>query len=438
LSIIDIASFTVIQSNINTARCIASSFDLDGPMEVHDFAEKGNINRQTYLIVCRPHAERKEYILQLLNPDVFTQPRRVMDAMVACIEAQQKALSAGLLKKDQEWESIRLIPTREGNPYLEILHEEGLQCWRMMVRIPNVRTYRSLSEIPDPQARLRVAEEAGRGVALFRILTAGMDAARIATPLPGYRDAELYYDQFLSVLGGNRTSAEAADLLPLDPIVRESTQRHFIVRGPMEQYRRRLEDPQLAPFIALALKQKPLALTLVDQLAAGNLQRVVIHGDTKLDNFLFSSSTGKVRSLIDLDTIMPHTWLTDWGDMVRSLVNVAGEREANLERVEVDLEVFKAAARGFLGSARCIDLSEIQLMTDAPQVMALELGVRFISDYLRGDSYFKLSPGDPQDLNRTRALVQFRVLEKLREHADSAKHYIEELSMRFSRTQQDK
>jgi N-acetylhexosamine 1-kinase len=429
-AIIDIMSSIVIGPQTRTVRYIASSFNLDGPVEVLDFAGKGNINQQTYLIAAGPPTERKEYLLQLLNPDVFTQPRRVMDTMVACIQAQQKALSAGLLKNNEEWETIRLVPTREGDPYLEVFDEKGPKCWRMMARIPHTRSYRSLSEIPEPEARIRLAEEAGRGLALFGILTAGMNVSQAVNPLPGYRETKLYYDQLLSVLAGNRTPLQAAAHLPLDPIVREATEPHFLVHSPGAEYRQRLEDPHLARFINMALEQKSFALTLGRKMTTGNLKKVVVHGDTKLDNFLFDTSTGKVKSLIDLDTIMPHTWLTDWGDMVRSLVNVTGERETDLNRVEADPEVFRAAARGFLCLARYIDPAEVELMTDAAQIMALELGVRFLTDYLRGDSYFKLNPKDPRDLNKTRALVQFCVFEGLRKNAGEVKHYIEELSNR--------
>jgi N-acetylhexosamine 1-kinase len=114
--------------------------------------------------------------------------------------------------------------------------------------------------------------------------------------------------------------------------------------------------------------------------------------------------------------------------MVRSLVNVAGESEGDLEKIEVDLEVFKAAARGFLSSARDIAQREIELMVDAPQIMALELGVRFLADYLRGDSYFRLGPGDPSDLNKTRALVQFRLFENLHRNAAPVRRYLEKLT----------
>jgi N-acetylhexosamine 1-kinase len=428
LLIIDLRLFVLDGHQIED---IVSLFDLCGPVEISDFNTKGNINQESYLVIAGPPSDRSEHILQRLNPDVFIQPRRVMNAMILCIDAQQKALSAGILRKDQEWETIRLIPTKEGNAFLELPNGKP-ECWRMMKRIPHVHSYRSLAEIPDIKARLQVAEEAGRGLALFRTLTAGMDVSRVIDSLPGYHDITVYYDQLFSVLAGCRTLQEASDYLPEDPVTRKSTERHFFIHIQPEKYRQRMRDPELAPFVALALEQRSFALTISRQLAAGELQKAVIHGDTKLDNFLFSKRSGKVKTIIDMDTIMPHTWLTDWGDMVRSLANVAGERETDPQKIEIDLEVFRAAARGFVKSSRHIAPREVELMTDAAQIMALELGVRFLADYLRGDSYFKLKPEDPHDLNKTRSMVQFRVFELLRKNSRSAKLYIKELSRQSS------
>jgi hypothetical protein len=409
-------------AKLERALHIASCFDLAPPLEVRDFPEKGNINQLTFLVVAGSSNSRTQYLLQLLNPGVFIQPHAVMRAMIACIQAQQRALSKGVLG-NEEWETIQLVPTRDGKDYLEISGE----CWRAMLRIPQAHTYRNLQQVPDPRTRLRVAEEAGRGLALFGNLTAGMDGSRVGIPLPGYRDTALYYSQLRSALAGCRSASEAEPYLPADPVLRGSTAHHFLIHIDPAEYRRRLEDPQLREFVKLALDQQPFGLTLARKLESGELTRVVIHGDTKLDNFLFSTRTGRVKALVDLDTIMSHTWLSDWGDMVRSLVNIAGEREANLDRIAVDLEVLGALARGYLGSTRTADPGEIALMAEAPQIMALELGVRFLADYLRGDSYFKLMPGEPLDLNKTRALVQFRLFERLRSQADATRQIIKSL-----------
>jgi hypothetical protein len=402
---------------IEQAHWIASLFDLPQPIEACDFPLKGNINKNTYSIVAGLPAIRGEYILQQLNPDVFTRPRAVMSAMILCLEEQRKAIAGGALQAGEEWEPIRLIPTKDGKPFLEITDGEISGCWRMMARIGNAQSYRSLQEISDRRAQLKLAEEAGRGLALFGRLTANMDSTRVGCPLPGYRDTSLYYNQLQSVLTGHRTISEASALLPADPVVRQSTEQHFLVHLQREEYRHRMEDPQLRHCIDLALAEKQFGLRLVNALATGALKTVVVHGDTKLENYLFDAQTGRVKALVDMDTIMPHTWLTDWGDMVRSLVNPAGEKETDLSKIEADLEIFDAAAKGFLSSAIHIEPQESAYLMDAVQILALELGVRFLADYLRGDSYFRLGPSDPPDLNKTRAMVQFRLFESLRAKA---------------------
>jgi hypothetical protein len=401
---------------------LISRFDLPRPVETYDFPEKGNINQYTFLIWAPPG---REYLLQRINEQVFTRPRCVMSAMIASIEAQKKSLARGLLPEGEEWETITLIPTREASPYLEAGNRRGSGVWRLMVKIPDARTFKSLSEVSDAGERSRVAREAGRGLALYGDFTSEMDTSVLENPLPGYRDTRLYYRQLRSVLEGNRTFEEAAEFLPADPVVRGSTAQHFLVHLPADEYRRRMKDPDLRDFITLARDEEEFGTTLLCAMERGEIRRVAIHGDTKLDNFLFSTRTGRAKALVDLDTIMPHTWLADWGDMVRSLANVAGEKERDLGKVQVDMEIFRAVAEGFLGSARKVTPEEVRRMVDAVQIIALELGIRFLSDYLRGDSYFKLGPADPPDLNKVRAMVQLTLFLRLREKAGAAKGLIE-------------
>jgi len=410
------------------ANRLASRFLLPLPVEAFDFPDKGNINQHTFLVRAGRAGTEQEYLLQRINQQVFTRPRSVMRAMIACIGAQRESSQRVELSEGEEWETITLVSTREGAPYLEVSNRRDSGYWRLMVKIREARTYKSLGEIADPRERLRVAEEAGRGLALYGDFTAGMDISGLENPLPGYRDTRVYYSQFHSVLAGNRTVDQAASLLPLDPVVRQSTEQHFLIHLTSEEYRRRMEDPTLQRFIQLALREEGFGMTLLGEMASAKIRTVGIHGDTKLDNFLFSTRTGRVKALIDLDTIMPHSWLVDWGDMVRSLVNVAGEKEMNLSRVQVDMEIYRAVARGFLRSARKITPAEVERMVDAVEIIALELGLRFLSDYLRGDSYFKLGPADPPDLNRIRAMVQLTLFERLREKEAEARQCVQALS----------
>ena len=409
---------------------VAAHFLVPPPLRALDFPGKGNIHQHTFLITAGPPGQEREYLLQRINQEVFTRPHAVMAAMLASIRAQRDALSRCPLPPGEEWEPVTLVSTGDGAHYLELADAHGTTVWRLMERILYARTYKSLSEVGDPRDRLNVAHEAGRGLARYGDLTCAMEISGLANPLPGYRDTRGYYNQFLAVCAGIRSDEDAQGYLPADRMVRESTWRHYLVHLPPGEFRRRMADPDLQRFLALAEEHASFALTLARARESGAIRTVAVHGDTKLDNFLFSTRTGRVKALVALDTIMPQTWLVDWGDMVRSLVNVAGEKEADLRRVSVDPEVFRALTHGFLSTAREVTPAEVALMVDAVQVIALELGVRFLTDYLRGDTYFSLGPADPPDLNKTRAMVQLTLFMRLREQEDALRACVETLAPR--------
>ncbi len=407
---------------------VVTRFELPGPLEVEDFLNKGNINQHTYLVVSGRGSARRRYLLQQINQRVFRRPDRVMSAMLACIEAQRKALAALPPDARPRWEMIELVPVRSGGLFLELRDLRGPSWWRLMRMIEGCRTFKSLGEIEEREGRLLLARQTGKGLALFSDLTSAMPTAGLAHPLPGYRDTRLYFAQLDGVLSGARGPAEVAGLLPRDVELRRSTEALFYTHLPVGEFRRRLEMPEVQWAVDLALAFREFALGLQQAMEAGAIRIVAIHGDTKLDNFLFDEKTGDVRSLVDLDTIMPHTWLADWGDMVRSLCNVAGEKERDPRQVTVDLEIYQALAEGFLRTVRTARGEEIQLMPAAVQVIALELGVRFLTDYLRGDSYFRLSPTDQPDLNKVRAISQLTLFQRLREVEPETVEFIRQFS----------
>lgn len=393
---------------------VASQFKIPRTIIVAPFPGRGNINIHTYQVL----AGGEEYLLQKVNSDVFTMPYRVMHSMMASIEAQNAALGKG--SADDLWQPIELVPTRHGQPFLDLTDDHGWSVWRMMVRIPRSVSYKSLSETRDRREQLWIAEQVGKGLAIYSDLTASIDPTSIQGSLPGYRDTGLYYRQFHSIMAGNRNLDEAAALLPQDPIVRASTEQHFLVGCGQDEHVQRKSDPELAPYIALVREQEPLAMGLWLALAKGRIRHTLIHGDTKIENFLFCSRTGRVKSLVDLDTIMAFTWLADWGDMLRSLINVAGEKERDQSKVLVDREVFAAVTKGFLEAAREVTDGEVSMMVPAIQAIALELGLRFLTDYLRGDTYFQLGASDPEDLNKVRAMVQLTLYRRLVEFGPEA------------------
>jgi N-acetylhexosamine 1-kinase len=257
-----------------------------------------------------------------------------------------------------------------------------------------------------------------------------MDISALSNPLPGYRDTRLYYDQLFSILRECRDVEQASDLLPGDQVVRNSTAEHFVVHLSEEEYQRRRNETDVQPWVELVLQHRDFGLTLLREMESGHIRRMAIHGDTKLDNFLFGTRDGQAKALIDLDTIMPHTWLADWGDMVRSLCNVAGEKTRDLSQVRVDREIYRAVADGFLSTVRKASAEEIELMCNAVRIIALELGLRFLTDYLRGDTYFLLAATDPLDLNKRRAQVQLTLFQQLTEEMDWTRSCVESLRVR--------
>ncbi len=400
---------------------VVNQFQVEGDLQIAPFPGRGNINLHTYEVI----AGENEYLLQKVNSDVFAMPYRVMNGMVSSITAQAESLKTN---KIQGWEPIELVPTRQGKAFLDLTDEHGWSVWRLMVRIPESRSYKSLSEVATRQEQLRLAREMGRGLAIYSDLTSSINPVGVEGSLPGYRDTGLYYRQFHSVMNGNRTMGDAAALLPDDPILRTSTGPHFLVGCSPEEANERKQDPELAPYIALVQEQEPFAMGLWTAIAQGRIRQTLIHGDTKIENFLFDTNTGNVKALVDLDTIMSFTWLADWGDMLRSLVNVAGEKETDMQKVTVDTDVYRAVAEGFLSTATEVTSQEISMMVSAVQVIALELGLRFLTDYLKGDTYFQLGHGDPEDLNKTRAMVQLTLYRRLAEFGPEAEAIIRELT----------
>ena len=165
--------------------------------------------------------------------------------------------------------------------------------------------------------------------------------------------------------------------------------------------------------IACALDNRALAGALLDAHKRGAIPERVVHNDAKLSNVLFDQSTGDTLCVVDLDTVMPGLTLYDFGDMVRSMTCTAAEDERDLRRVVVQMPLFTALARGYLEAAGPFLLpAERDHLVTAGKLITLEQGVRFLTDYLRGDTYYKTNcPG--QNLDRCRA--QFALLRSIEE-----------------------
>jgi Ser/Thr protein kinase RdoA (MazF antagonist) len=161
------------------------------------------------------------------------------------------------------------------------------------------------------------------------------------------------------------------------------------------------------PEIELALQHKAICGVLLD----ANLPERVTHNDTKLNNVLLDEVTGEGVCVIDLDTVMPGLALYDFGDMVRSMTNPAAENERDLAKVEMQFPVFEALLRGYLAAADFLTPTEKNLLPVSGQLITFELGLRFLTDFLSGDNYFKVQR-EGENLDRCRA--QFKLFESIR------------------------
>lgn len=156
---------------------------------------------------------------------------------------------------------------------------------------------------------------------------------------------------------------------------------------------------------------------------SGELPLRVSHNDTKSNNVMLDEKTHKALCVIDLDTIMPGFSVTDFGDAIRFGANTAAEDEKNLDLVKFDMEMFKAFAKGFIsGSGNSLLKSEIMLLPEGAKMMTLECGMRFLTDYLNGDTYFKT---DYPEHNLDRCRTQFKLAKEMENSWDAMKAAVE-------------
>ncbi len=169
--------------------------------------------------------------------------------------------------------------------------------------------------------------------------------------------------------------------------------------------------------IDFAMAREEMVDVVVDLMAAGEIAERVTHNDTKLNNVLIDTVTGKAACVIDLDTVMPGSVLYDFGDMVRTTTNLAAEDEQDLSKVEMDIDYFEALVKGYLETASgFLTAKERELLPFSGRLISFEIGLRFLTDYLQGDVYFK-THREGQNVDRCRK--QFKMVESIERQMDA-------------------
>jgi Ser/Thr protein kinase RdoA (MazF antagonist) len=179
----------------------------------------------------------------------------------------------------------------------------------------------------------------------------------------------------------------------------------------------------IRPEIEFAMAREPMVDVLLDRIASGELTERITHNDTKLNNVMIDDKTGEGICVIDLDTVMPGLVLYDFGDMVRTSTSPALEDEKDLSRVVMQMHMFEALTRGYLETAGSfLTPLEIELLPFSGKLITLEIGLRFLTDYLSGDIYFK-THRDGHNLDRCR--TQFKLVQSIEEQEDLMARFVQ-------------
>jgi len=356
----------------------------------------GNIN-STYQV----EAEIEKYILQKINKKVFTRPDEVMQN----IRRVNRYLEKKVLQEggNPDREVLHPIDTLDGTRFL--IDENG-DYWRMYNWIEDAKTYDNIDS-PD------IFYEVGAAFGEFHNRLADFPAKNLHEAIPDFHNTPKRFKDFeLAVLADKSGRLQAIAGEPNHPLKKSI------------DYILACEDE----LNTLELGKK-----------TGELPLRVTHNDTKINNVMIDDKTGKAICVIDLDTVGPDTVEVDFGDAIRSGGNPAGEEPENIKDAVLDLELFKAFTKGYLDKTLVITEdgkinqdpeaglteNEIDLLYKAPRILALELGMRFIGDYLNGDEYFKRKEGQREDINLHRGLVQLHLAEDMKQKEEEMKEFIE-------------
>ncbi len=313
---------------------------------------QGNIN-DTFLV----DRGKNSFIIQRINARVFREPRKVaQNTAVVSSHLNSNAAPAG-------FRFPRILQTRQGeNWYVDCNGE----TWRAQSYIAGSRVYESIGDVA-------LASQVGRCLAAFHHGVENLPQDRLEQVLPGFHNLPLYLQNFETALAGFSQKIRSKLHFCLECIARYG---------------------KYCDFFETAVSQ-------------GNIAAKVVHGDPKVSNVLFDVSTEKAVAMIDLDTVGSGLVLYDIGDCLRSCCGPSEER--NNSEVGFDTAMAAGVLEGYL-QERMLDRFELEHIYDALLLVSFELGVRFVTDYLMGNQYFKV--GLPED-NLNRAVVQFQLVENI-------------------------
>jgi len=364
----------------NELKEISRHFQIYGEILHAEPLKIGHIN-ETYTATYNQGGMRVRYIHQKINRSVFKHPVGVMKNLMRVTGHIRKKLEARNAP-DLTRRTLIVIPTRDGQPCHENGHQE---VWRTFVYVEGVQTHEA---VQSPKQ----AFEAGRAFGEFQSLLVDLPGARLLETIPDFHNTRQRFENFQKAVradGYNRAV----------------------------NARREIEFAQ---------QRQALTGVILDAMKQGKIPERITHNDTKFNNVMLDVVTGEAMCIVDLDTVMPGCALYDFGDMVRTTTSPTLEDELDLSKVRMQMPMFKQLARGYLTAAGpFLTKREKELIAFAGKLITLEIGLRFLTDYLSGDVYFRTHRPE-HNLDRCR--TQFKLVESIERQEAAMQKFVEQLA----------
>ena len=348
---------------------IVAAFEVEG--NVVDYVPFGNGHINETKLVTMDNGV--QFVLQRINKNVFKRPDLLMENYVGVTKFIRKKIEAA--GGDPLREVLNAIPTKDGKPFT--IDEEG-QYWRLLVYVTESMSY---DKVERPEQFYDSAVSFGD----FQYMLRDYPAETLHETIVNFHNTP---DRFRQL-----TEAIAND-----------------AKGRLAE---------VAAEVEFARAREEFAGTLERAHAEGKLPLRVTHNDTKLNNILFDSNTGKALCVVDLDTIMPGYSVNDFGDSIRFGATTALEDETDLSKVNFDISLYELYVKGFIEGAKGgLTEGELEMLPIGAIMMTFECGMRFLADYLNGDTYFRIHRPS-HNLDRCRN--QFKLVADMEAHLDEMK-----------------
>jgi Ser/Thr protein kinase RdoA (MazF antagonist) len=355
---------------------ISKQFQIYGEILHAETFKIGHIN-ETYSATYDQGGMRVRYIHQKINKNVFKNPPAVMKNVMRVTTHIRRKLETQEAR-DITRRSLIVIPTRDGQSFYRSREDE---YWRTFVFVEGVQTFESVQSAEQ-------ALQAGRAFGEFQSLLVDLPGGRLTETIPNFHN----------------------------------TRRRFVALQQAIQKDRYNRAKDAKREIGFALEHEKIVDVILDAMAKRKIPERITHNDTKFNNVMLDAVTGEAKCVVDLDTVMPGCALYDFGDMVRTTTSPTLEDEKDLSKVKMHMPIFKQLAEGYLDTASSfLTKAEKALLAFSGKLITFEIGIRFLTDFLSGDTYFRIHRPD-HNLDRCR--TQFKLVESIEQQETAMQKFV--------------